>query len=647
MQADDLKQFVDLVRKSEKANITTSRTPAVILSNQNGTFAADEFRRLCASAEMAFHAGEVTDTTADVARTLSDTLREGYLYSLTEEIKWIEAISSALASPLPKYPGADPTRAEVVGRACNRIKAGGRQISIQAFGPEWKMPSFQNACRQIDVSVSRLGGRVIIDKIGALLQNQNKIFEGVWLFGDTGLSMGDPKNPAIPYGWLLGLAAKHAHRKNKCRKPEVAWRSLIENATDIAASFDCQRYSQFEGMNVPPLEISRVIEESVRWRGLFFTPQMPNSVLKIIQKAFESELRANNAPEELKGLVRTLWQESTGLIEMLTTDHSTVLDASYVRTVFPKLAEHASSSSKNVNSSYLLPISVPARSDTQFVFLQGPEKKFLLRPLSMTAQAVCETIFTLIWKTKLLKGKQKEKIVGDIMERCLADACEDKADIVRHGMIYNVGRDEYEVDVAARTGNRITLIETKSKPLTAMGQVAGSAMFYQDYAKSYLPMLKQLLRHEKYVKEGQTELLNSDETVEDLRIEKIAVSPVSFGPVGDRMLTTHLHSAFFKAKVSPVSGCDEGTVEAVADFNKALKETQNWIIKTAPRNEKDKLKLTPLFLSTHWLDLGQCLFAIKKAGQLDNALKPIRHLSYQSRDFWTEYAFSSRMFDEN
>lgn len=640
MQDGDLARFAELVRKAN-GQITVARNDLpTILGDPNGALLATEVWRLSKSAECALHAGELSPEIGEVAQAIDKQLSEERIVGFDNEAAWLEAIASVQPVPPKYYTLPDPTRAQVVGEACARLKARGRKLTIGAYGPNWNDSSLREACSEVDALITRFGGSEAINRMGAILKDGDRVFEGVWLFGERGLGIKQRKEPAVPYGWLLGLAAKHAHRPPRCRNPNKAWRTLVEQSWDIAASFDCQRYGQYEGMTVPPSEIDRSMQDSVRWRSLFYTAQTPRLVLPIMRKAFEAEL-ASGAPTAFAASVRSLWSEITRLIRHLTDDRCCIIRRQDAARDFPTLARVSHGPAGKVNRSYLIPIGHPARNDTRFVFLDGPGADYIIRPISITVQAFCETIFGFVWRE--LPRARAEEFVGNVIERCLASACKGKADTVLPNLGYSADGKDLEIDVATRSGDAITLIEAKAKSLTANGQVGLSGAFYADYARSYLPMLEQLARHEGHVKGGYTSLIKASEVTDDLQIEKIAVSPVSYGPIGDRMGTTAVQSALFHASLHALDEADTDAAKAIKAFNKALRKAQDEIVKAAPLDHEGKLDLFVFFLFTHWLDLGQLLFALDRVNRIDQALRPIRHMTTGSRDFWSEMANATSM----
>ena len=370
LQDEDLARFTELVRTADSRSAARARDVPTILADPEGTLLAAELWRLCKSAECAFYAGELTKQIADIAQAIYDKLKVERIAGFDNKSAWLEAIASVQGAT-PLNTPTDPSRSQVVGQACARLRGRGRSLTVNAYGPNWKDISLRDACGEVDALIALFGGSEAINRIGEILKDSGRVFEEVWLFGERGLGIGQRKEPAVPYGWLLGLAAKHAHRRGRCRDPNKAWRTLIEQSSDIAASFDCQRYGQFEGISIPPSEIDRSMTDSVRWQCLFATPQTPRLVLPIMRKAFEAEL-ADDVPPALAASVRRLLSEIVRLDGALSESRCCIIRREDANRDFPTLVRMSHAAARTVNRSYLVPIGLPARNDTRFVFLDGP-----------------------------------------------------------------------------------------------------------------------------------------------------------------------------------------------------------------------------------------------------------------------------------
>ena len=118
-----------------------------------------------------------------------------------------------------------------------------------------------------------------------------------------------------------------------------------------------------------------------------------------------------------------------------------------------------------------------------------------------------------------------------------------------------------EIDVAVRDGQEIVLFETKAKALTSKSRTGDMMVFINDYTKSFLALLRQLMRHDRNIKQGLTPLTRTDDDPTAPRITEIAVSPLSYGPASDHVLTNALMRPFVfdnvkRARLDQVTGCD-------------------------------------------------------------------------------------------
>ncbi len=94
-----------------------------------------------------------------------------------------------------------------------------------------------------------------------------------------------------------------------------------------------------------------------------------------------------------------------------------------------------------------------------------------------------------------------------------------------------------------RDGHEIVLFETKKKALTSKSRTGDMMAFIDDYTRSFLATLRQLVRHDRNIKRGLTPLNRIDDDLIALRVTKIAASPVSLRP-GERSCVDEPLDAF-------------------------------------------------------------------------------------------------------
>ena len=210
MQNDALDRLALLTQDLPPASC--AETVSDLLVYPGGDIWLSDVWRLCRSAECAVHAGqmdwEVFVNLSHLHKALLCAPKDVRLVSLDNADAWRLAMATARANP-DWAPRAlmDKSRAQVVGEACKRLTSRGRKLRIRSYGPDWNEASLQAACGSIDHLISRLGGPAVLNLCAGLIDAMDRSYEDIWLLGDRGLAMGQTKEPAGPFGWLVGLAA--------------------------------------------------------------------------------------------------------------------------------------------------------------------------------------------------------------------------------------------------------------------------------------------------------------------------------------------------------------------------------------------------------------------------------------------------------
>lgn len=640
LQDGDLKAFINVFERSKDPNLVAA-SPRGVLAKEDGLFASEIWRLLC-SLRIAAALGDAPHEAGLAARLVLDEIRDLRCAPFEDHEAWTRAVAWARAQPafaeaiFPDAPRGREREA-VVGAACLRLRTQGYKIEVGAYGPRIAEASRREIVRSAEAFVALLGGYETASRVLRFLRDANLYHDGMWLFGEVGLNLYDAKRPMIPVGWLFSLALRHLGDRAIARKPEVAWKSLTDLTTDFAAAHDCQRYSQFEGFDLHPSQFHRTLVDSALWREFFALPQVPPKGLHQILEAIATIITRDDE-ERLGFAFRTLVNEVHKLVNWSADDRLTIYPRARIEQALPLSHRITGGAKEAVNVGYGDPLAAGARTqDRVLLFAYGSDRVIAL-PRALLAAAACEHVFWLVWSK--LDAKRAAEIVGRTLECAIAKSCEGKASKILTNEKYLVHRRVYELDVAILDEDRIVLIETKGKSLTQRSRSGDMFAFIQDYSDSFLAMVAQLVRHELHLKQGHLPLMTSGGTIANLRPVKVAVSPLSYGPVSDKFLSRSILRSLITAKLFLVEH-DPEKQKIIDTFNERIARIAADIASIAPK--KDGLvQLSPYLIDIFWLDLGQFLYILDRANTFWDAFSPLSHITFTSRDFWTELANADR-----
>ena len=635
IQSNDLQAYIDLFKTRHTASVDLNEDIATILWSSTRSLFGSEFGQIAKMASIAAHADEIELLAAQTAKVIYQEVRIGNCLELSRANHWRKAILVAENKiKTQNYPVTFADREGCVANAYKRLKKSNRKLSINALGILWDEASLKDACGELNAHISLFGGVEAIAQIGRVFDDSNNIYDKIWLCGETNLGVHQANIPTIPFGWLMSLSVKHTHRKGKPRKPKVLWQTIVETSRDIAATYDCQRYSQFDGMGIGPTDFDRVIYQALAWRELFTVQQMPQECLPYLRDAFLSELSSTgdtDAHSEIEGL----WNEYGSLLRKLSPSKPSLFKKQMIKSDYPLLFSLSSAARNTVNTNYAIPVSGVSRNDSNIMFYPVSDENFIALPLSIS-----NTVFLRIVFMEIIKkfGKASSKLLSNVTERAIASACEGKADTVFNNKKYIVGKTELEFDVATKSHKNITLIEIKNKAITKKSESGDRISFMSDISKSALPLIYQLARHQKHIRRRETPL-NDNGAADDFSITKIAVSTLTYGPIADNLLITSIFQSLVNCKVSAVSSENEKTIKA---FNKEYRKALNEIFETCKVNNKGEYDLHSFFISTRWMDMGQLIYLLHRSKKVSDTLRPIKHVTFSSRDIWNEIAYADR-----
>ena len=430
-----------------------------------------------------------------------------------------------------------------VGTACRRLRDRGYRVHVGVYGPRLDDETRLAIAQRVDSLIARIGGIAAAQGICGLMGVTGKIHDQMWLLGHRPGAPDRAAEPAIPIGWLLALALRHIHTRPSKTDPTEEWKLAADLAIDFAAAKDCQRYNQWDGFNLEATDFLQSLEESLAWRELFMLPQVPPIAVATIRRAF-AQITWPEETDDLRSDVDDLFAEVDNLLPNLSVDRLTEIPASQARAAFPRLWRHARAPRGATNAQYLDPFGDHPCDHDRFVFFEPDDERVVLLPPALTAAAACVAIFTSV-RERTAKAKA-DCIVGAVMEKAISIGCRAHTDCVQEAVTYKEGKEPLEIDVAVREGPELILFEAKSKPLTANARTGDMMAFLLDYTKSFLALVRQLIRHERNIRAGLTPLARATEEIDSLRISKVAISPLCYGPSSDHVQAGSLFRAIVK-----------------------------------------------------------------------------------------------------
>ena len=648
LQDEDLQRFVELTERFEAGAGTFCGVPPDaglrVEGETDGLLHRSELRRLVRWLKAAYVAGDVPESPHLLLDEIVLNLaNDGWCYRpFAHQAQWIDALRWAAGQAGTLNPEHRTRqvkdRASVVGEACADLRRRGLEVKIGGNGPYLDAVARSAVAKMVDGLIAEVGGVGAIAQLCEIIRRSGRVHDGMWLLGNRPGKLNEPAVPWVPVGWLFSIALRHVNRAPSAEDPNEAWSAALEISRQFAASMDCQRYSQFDGMILEAPDFLPTLRDSLVWRELFTLPQAPASVLKVLRAAF-TRIKWGKAHTDVSRKVGRFLDEFARLHAHLLVDRAVAIRRSAARSAFPMLWQHARTSAARVNAQHLDPFGPNPKDHDRYVLFDGPDETLLVLPAPIAAAAACEAVFRLIWNEV---GAAAGHIVGEVMEKCVALACgRHRRARVWANPSYSAGGKRLEIDVAVREGEEIVLFETKAKSLRAVSRAGDMFEFIDDYAKSFMALLRQLVRHDRNLRDGRTALTGSLDDLDGLRVIKVAVSPLSYGPVSDHMVLSSLLGAIVNARLRATDGIP-GHAEVLDGFNRAVEQMFDDLVRVMAL-EDGQTDVFGYMKDVFWLDLGQLLYALERGRSVAGSLEPFRHLTFSTWDFWMDAALADRM----
>lgn len=640
MKSNILETLGRVYERAARMPLGSDKAPDSILSATEGTWHSGDVRRLAKLARIAAATGDMADEVARATERLAMKARKGRFVDLEVADLWVAALRWAIDDLASNtWSGLAPgstTREHEVGAAAIRLREAGYPVAVGADGCRIAERRRLELLRRIDSLVSYLGAVEVLQRLFRILNEQGRFEDGMWLLGDIVPPMGQRKDPTIPYGWLFTLALKHVKPVAKLRKPEVAWDNLVKLSRDYAALVDVERYDNLPRTDVDFTELIPTLVETLGWHQLFTFPRYRSTVVLQFVQAMREELDA--AQWRAFGVQpTTLASELRALFEMASAKAPMTMHRAEAERRLPNLLRLASARQGDVNKKFVDPFHAEARTSDGVILFEMGDKYLILPDTVVAAQAVTMLV-TRIWRC--LENEAAKKAVGAICERVVTSICAMFPSVsVATDLVYHVGKQRFQIDVMATEDDEITLLEVKSKSLTKMALSGDMAQYLLDYDTSYLAMLKQLVRHETYLRGGNAELPS---IAAGSRITKVAVSPLTYGPLSDVHLSQSILLALFRVTLS-ISVPNDRDAKILANLAKDVNSIGRSLESFVGHGSGQYRDVRVALMDYQWLDMAQLDAVVRLKAGVSAAFKILRQVSFASHDFWHEVAFRRRL----
>lgn len=428
-----------------------------------------------------------------------------------DQMDWAAAVQAALDfQALRQWSGdtmfeSSHPRPYAVARAALRLRQEGYEVSVEKDRACLEVASEKRLTARISELVRLIGGLNVAGRIMILLRplfdsdqqryhQVRRVSTSQWV-----------TEPAVPWGYLVQLAAKHPTRLSNPPFAKENWRDLIDLSTSYAAMHDLQPYSVWESMFKDSDSLLRFLQEVAVYDSFFSLVQTkPIDAIRITRGVL-----AHLPPTTKVADICTLGEVITVAETVLKMDdgHQVpiifhALDvARRCPAVSPKLVadildQILSHPLPGANQKYFCPTGDEGPDFIFRPFLALGNRAYALLSPPICATAVVEAIFT------PLRDQDKVNFDGSLGTRVEEFIRSEFAarGIPSKGGKYQDGGKEWECDLVIETDDVIILVEVKKKVLTRKARAGSDVMLLMDLAESLLHAQLQAGRHELMLK---------------------------------------------------------------------------------------------------------------------------------------------------
>lgn len=638
---------------SREAELDRIRTTVRTVLARNDGMSAETLFALKRPIAIAAHLGQASAEQFAVLSEICDILRAPdapqVIASLQEEKAWNLAI--AATRDARRFAEYDPctldtfSRQMAVAASCRRLKQRGYKIAVNGYGVAIDRSTLVRMCADIEGRVRELGGRRVIEAILRCFDLKGRVYEGSLLYGRTVSLIPQPRDPSIPWHFLYNIAWKHFDAVPMSKDPVRDLGELADLARDMAAVFDVEVYSSFDGVTIVPANVHQAFADRILYDELFAFQQWQPEAAARVFSSWLDHLAAVGchfplaSMEEWKTLGVSLIAKAQPVALTITNpaEHSS-LELSWKRAT--ALFEVLSIPSNELNNNYATPLDTANRNTPYFPLYRLSPDVWVIPPRGMAARSTFERIYALLREAN---ASNLETQMGAALERMAAEAMSLTGHAPAYvGLKYRIPGQRkreasYQLDIADESEECISFIECKKKPLTNAARAGNTLSAAADLASAFLMPLAQMNRHETQLRTSGISFDNGHFlTLKGRNIQRIAVTMTDHGSMQDRMFLRAVLIGLWGARFTAYNPVHQTTANKLNEQFKIIADGITALARQAGGTFEDFF--SSYIRSSWWLSIDQLYFLCEHARNLPNSLSSIGGFVFGSGDFMNEIA---------
>ncbi len=500
--------------------------------------------------------------------------------------------------------------------------------------------------------------QAILDSIG-ILGSLDLIFERMLQTEATGYGMilftrrstHQPREPVVPYGFLINLALRSPERRLPRSIAVEEFRRACDLSRDLVAVLGVETFFQPAGVRPPPVRLESTLRRAAQFDHLLGFRQWPPEQTELLLKSFFDGMETAEVETEIGWKISdaiALWNVMRSAIQI---PHPAVLPIEVLRQCgvpadrFDALLKALSHPQSGVNAGYVSPLAAggelgAGRMAFMRPFVALENGRYLIITPSAAGYGFYEAIMDAF---RSRRPKSTAKWVGDGTERvviALLRAASFPPPLINEKYDLKSPSESGECDVVVETPKHILIFECKAKPLTRGAMAGTSTDALLDFAGGVFDAQAQGLRHERILRARGNIEFRSKRRLElkGRKIIRVCVTLLDLGALQDALMIWGITPTIKYVLVEPVVGYKKATQVA------ALNDSIRTVADESGRLETMGIDSNDQDLRTRSFSAGQLAVILRESAGADDFIRRIQtNLSYGTLNPLLEYRLRSEM----